>query len=445
MKQNYKYYIFVGILIILGFIWFNNSTNSENSEIFKKKTQNTKIYINQQLKSEFGPKVSQFFKKQKIPFSFSNKEAANIIISFKEISNWENYQISQNIQANQKIEQVGYNSFQFPKTVPIYLSTKENNQISEKLSKVLKNNIDVSKWSLIAVGDIMLARHVGKKILDSGNFSLPFIETNDITQDADITFANLESPFSPQGQTIFEGMVFGAEGRTIEGLKLAGIDIVSLANNHFGNMGQTGMNYTFDLLEQNDIKYCGGGRDFDQAHKFKIVNAKNLKVAFLGYDGVDSTPVSYRADEISSGLAYASVSQLKNDIDLAKTRSDIIIVSLHAGNEYTPYPNDVQIGFAHEAIDQGADLVIGHHPHVVQKIEIYNGKPIFYSLGNFVFDQMWSQNTRIGLIVKISFNNDNVEKFELIPVKIYDYNQPQIMSENNAKTVLDPIISISEF
>ena len=112
---------------------------------------------------------------------------------------------------------------------------------------------------------------------------------------------------------------------------------------------------------------------------------------------------------------------------------------MHAGTEYTRKPNQRQIDFARAAIDAGADIVIGHHPHWIQDIEIYQGKPIFYSLGNFVFDQMWSQETREGLIVKIQISNAKVQKAELMPIIIDNYCCPRLADEEEKVKILKKI------
>lgn len=409
-----------------------------------QKSSKVKIYLEDSLVLNYKPKISEFLKKEKLTFEYTNLESANMVLAFQEMAGWENFKINQIPDPKAKFKKTAWNAFEINQNKSIFLSSK-GKKISQKLAKFLQNSEFESEWTFNAAGDIMLARHVGKKMIEAENWSLPFLKTQNLLSEADITFANLESPFSELGQTLFEGMTFGADPKAVQGLKMAGIDIVSLANNHFGNMGNRGMNFTFQWLAKNQIRYCGAGQNFNQAHSTAILKAKNLKIAFLAYDGTPSTAFGYQAQKNSPGLAAADINQLKNDLAKAKLTSDVVIVSLHSGIEYTPFPNESQIQFAHLAINYGADVVIGHHPHVIQKIEIYHQKPIFYSLGNFVFDQMWSEDTRLGLVVKINFKNRYPWKFQLIPIKIYDFQQPQILSASDGQKILSPIYKISNF
>lgn len=142
-------------------------------------------------------------------------------------------------------------------------------------------NIKDIEFDLAAGGDVMLSRHVGTKIRESGDNAMPFRKIADIFSQADIAFVNLESPFYNQGDYVIEGMVFKTEPEYIDGLKLAGIDMVSLANNHLRNRGRAGLQYTFEFLEQNDIKYSGAGNNNYEAHQSKIIEVENLKIAFF--------------------------------------------------------------------------------------------------------------------------------------------------------------------
>jgi len=292
---------------------------------------------------------------------------------------------------------------------------------------VLTTTTAPAEISLVAVGDIMLSRQVGIKIRAIGNPNAPFLKTANILQKADIAFGNLESPFYNQGPPMTEGMVFKAEPETIEGLTYAGFDVLSLANNHFGNQGRAGMNYTFDLLSQNNIKYIGAGKNIPEANQPQIIEKNGIKFAFLAYCDIASTytPDSYQATSDKAGLNPLIEENLIKDIKAAKKMADVVVVSLHWGTEYKTQASDRQKEIGHLAIDSGASLVLGHHPHVVESWEQYKDGYIFYSLGNFVFDQMWSEATRKGQIAKISFKGNKIEKVEVIPITIFDYYQPR--------------------
>jgi poly-gamma-glutamate synthesis protein (capsule biosynthesis protein) len=282
----------------------------------------------------------------------------------------------------------------------------------------------------------MLSRYVGTKIRKSGDMALPFRNIYNIFSEADISFINLEAPFYDQGDYVTEGMIFKSEPETIAGLNLAGIDIVSMANNHAKNEGQAGLLYSFNLLDENNIKYVGAGNDKEEAHQEKIIEKEGIKFAFLAYtysDGINSKS-SVTSDD--PDVAFMDVVEMKKDVERATNKADVIVVSMHAGVEYQNYPNVEQEKFAREAIDAGANLVLGHHPHVVQSTEKYNNGFIIYSLGNLVFDQMWSQETQEGVIASCKFVNNNLKQIEFVPIKIENYNQPRQASDSESAIIL---------
>ena len=301
-------------------------------------------------------------------------------------------------------------------------------------------------WTLLAVGDIQLSRECAIKIKQEGPL-YPFEKIKDLTQSTNLTVGNLESPFfDGQANTDPNTMIFGAEKEALEGVKDAGFDVLNLANNHFSNQGREGMNTTFDVLAGNDIGYFGAGTNFTAARQAQIKEVKNFKVAFLGYTDPGVLPSDSAATNSTPGVAVMDVEQAKLDIAAAKSQADIIIVSMHAGYEYPPNPNKRQIEFAYAAIDAGADVVLGHHPHVVQAIEDYKGKKIFYSLGNFVFDQAWSNETKQGLVVRLTFDGKDLSKTDLVPIKIENWCQPRVLSEDDPEyqSILNRIQMASE-
>lgn len=265
--------------------------------------------------------------------------------------------------------------------------------------------------SLIAVGDVMLAREVNYLSNKNSNTYWPFVNVGNFLKSADITFANLESPFGNKCPTSHSGTVFCADATQVEGLVQSGIDIVSVANNHAGDQGVEGISFTNKILEENGIKAVGYG-------KAEIVKIRDTSFGFLAYNNVyPNTP----------GIAWATKDLIQTDVENLAAKTDVVLVSFHWGNEYTTKLTDSQKIFAHSAIDAGADVIIGHHPHWVQEIKEYKGKPIFYSLGNFVFDQMWSQKTREGLAIKIFFKNDEFVGYQEYPIIIENFGQPKII------------------
>lgn len=304
---------------------------------------------------------------------------------------------------------------------------------------------DAQIWSLTAVGDIQLSRQVATKINQNG-VDFPFDKIKDITKNSDITIGNLESPFTTnKANTNPNTMIFGAETKTAQGLKNAGFNLLNLANNHFSNQGQNGMDLTFKTLIDNNIDYFGAGTDFNNAHKPIVKKVGDIKIAFLGYTDQDVLPANSIPTIDKPGVAVMDITQAQTDIINAKTEAELVIISMHSGTEYTPNPNQKQIDFARAAIDSGADLVLGHHPHVVQAIEDYKGKKIFYSLGNFIFDQAWSKETQEGLMVKLTFANTSITNTELMPIKIENWCQPRLLESTEPAygNILDRISTAS--
>jgi len=444
-KSTPKAILIIPIIFLAVFIYaqFQNHPKN-NSAHYSKSEKISKIFVDENLKNFICPHLEKYFKDQNKKYQITNQDSAEIIISSKNESDDTAEKIGKIFQNS--YQKISNTSWQAKSNLIYYSTSSKDKKLATGFKNYLTGKLSKLEWNLNAVGDIMLARHVGKKMITSENWNLPFLKTADQLSSADITFANLESPFAEAGQKIFEGMVFGADPMAIAGLKTAGIDIVSLANNHFGNQGKVGMKYTMNFLTQNGIKYTGAGNNFTQAHTATIINIKGLKVAFLGYNGVNSTPNFYAADSNSAGLASWNISQLQRDLAATKKlKPNVIIVSLHAGVEYSYQPNSDQINFARKAIDSGADLVIGHHPHCIEPIENYHGKFIFYSLGNFVFDQMWSEQTKEGLTIKLTFADNKVVKIELNPVYIIDYNQPHFVTGRETDKILANILPLSNF
>lgn len=295
-------------------------------------------------------------------------------------------------------------------------------QISETLSPIPESK----SATLILTGDIMLNRRVEMMMKANANYKFPFLKIAGDLKEADLLFGNLEGPISDKGQKVGSIYSFRAEPEAIEGLTFAGFDVLSLANNHAFDYGQEALADTFLRLEKAGIDYVGAGLNSDKAFGPTIKEVNGLKVGYLAYTNLG--PKTWRAGANNPGLAWInenSFVELKKNISLARAKTDILIVSLHAGEEYIEEPSQFQIDFSHAAIDAGADIVIGHHPHIVQKEEDYNGGRIFYSLGNFVFDQSFSEKTMRGEIVKVIVENGKIKEAAPQDIKINNLFQPE--------------------
>lgn len=284
--------------------------------------------------------------------------------------------------------------------------------------------------SLIAVGDIMLSRDVAAKINKYQDYNYPFLKTADLLKGADLTFGNLETPITP-GRKISTGeMVFRSDPEVTEGLTYAGFDILSLANNHILNFGDGGLSDTFWYLKEAKIDFVGAGDSFTDAYQYAIKEVKGIKFAFLAY--------SYAATA-NSKVASMDFEKMEHGVAEAAEKADLVIVSMHDSIEYQFFPSNHQKEFAHRAIEAGATLVVGHHPHVVQTAEQYQNGFIIYSLGNFVFDQMWSQETKEGMIAEILFDSSGIKNIQFYPVIIEDFAQPRPASNAEAERIIKRI------
>ena len=290
--------------------------------------------------------------------------------------------------------------------------------------------------SLIVVGDVMLSRDVAGRIKKHQNVDYPFLKTGDYLRTADLVFGNLESPVTEGRNISSYEMIFRADPGVEKSLKAAGFSVLSLANNHIFNFGHQGLEDTFQYLEQAGIKYAGAGSSAEEAYRPVYLEKKGIKFAFLAYSDKSFA---------STGVAVMDIESMVEAVKQAKQQADLVIVSIHSGDEYAEKPNQVQINFARAAIDAGAELVIGHHPHVIQEVEKYKGKYIFYSLGNFVFDQMWSYETQEGLVAKIFFDERGVAKIEFMPILIEDFAQPRFLEQSLAEKALKKLkIALNE-
>lgn len=303
-------------------------------------------------------------------------------------------------------------------------------QISSPFSEKQKKSI-----TLIFVGDIMLDRGVKYMIEKYGNgdFKFPFLKIADYLKNADILFGNLEGPISDKGLKVGSIYSFRNEPKAIEGLIFAGFDILSVANNHIFDYGREALEDTFLKLKEAGIDYVGGGFNEKEAHSplIKEINPSTgsgqVKIAFLAYTNLGSPYWAAKGED--SGISWLDEGRMKEDIKEAKNQADIVIVSIHFGEEYQSQPTQQQRDFVHLVIDSGADLVIGHHPHVIQEIEKYKNGYIAYSLGNFVFDQGFSERTMKGLLLKVLIENEKIKEVIPIEIKINKYFQPEITNK----------------
>ena len=235
---------------------------------------------------------------------------------------------------------------------------------------------------LRAVGDILLGGPMAR-VLEQKGRAYPFKAMRSTLRATDITFGNFECSMSTRGKPIPKQFNFRADPQYAPVLKENGFTIVSTANNHTWDYGREALQDTVQLVRKTGVLTVGAGSNRAQAHRLVVITRKGLRIGFLAYLGL--IPALISESETLPSVSMASIEAIRTEVADARNQVDVLIVSLHAGQEGAPQPTPRQRGFAQAAIDAGADLVIGHHPHVRQPLVIYHGKPICYSLGNFVF------------------------------------------------------------
>jgi poly-gamma-glutamate synthesis protein (capsule biosynthesis protein) len=268
---------------------------------------------------------------------------------------------------------------------------------------------------LVFAGDVMLSRGVEHQILAAGDPALPFRKMASLLAKADIAFVNLESPFSDQKPPWGGELVFRASPEAIAGLLLAHVSIASTANNHARDCGPRGVEFTVSWLQSHGIQTVGSSASPALTHRGVVLTRHGIRFGFLGYT-YDQQNGNWH--DIDNRIALADPVVMTRDVQNLRERCDVVIVSMHHGVEYMARQSAAQVAFAHAAIDAGAQLVIGHHPHVVQPSERYHDGVIFYSLGNFIFDQYQRQATQHGEVVQVSFTGRDLAATRVIPVRI---------------------------
>jgi poly-gamma-glutamate synthesis protein (capsule biosynthesis protein) len=293
-----------------------------------------------------------------------------------------------------------------------------------------------------AIGDVMLAGRWAASIRKYG-YESPFRGLSVELKAADITIANLESPIARSGKE-FTGKKFRfrAEPEVAAALRNSGINLVTLANNHSMDFGATALAETFLHLDQAGIAWIGAGGNLDEARKMALYTIKGKKIAFLGYSLTQ--PVEFFASKIRPGTAPGFEKYLVEDITEARQQADYVIVSFHWGTEGTSEIQPYQRTIAHKAIDAGAHVIIGHHPHVLRGIERYKDGIVFYSLGNFTFASK-GRSADAGALIRLRFCEGKQEA-ELLPLEINHRRvgfQPQPAAGKRAAGIIERLNILS--
>jgi poly-gamma-glutamate synthesis protein (capsule biosynthesis protein) len=276
---------------------------------------------------------------------------------------------------------------------------------------------------IVAGGDVSFGREVGQRVVESPDYA-PFAGVAPFFCDADVRFVNLESQLSEQQgetQSPRHRLIFTGPPEAAGTLARAGVQVVSTANNHAWDYGRSALFETLEHLRAAGVRSAGTGRDAEEAYRPAILRANGLRVALFALTHVwNQGP--FEKHEGRDYVAWASFGKLRDALLAARASNDVVLVSYHGGAEYQDAPSDLTRAFVKAVIEAGADAVIGHHPHVIQGIGWFSGRPVFYSLGNLVFGRRGEHPwTRYGMLARMRVSPGAAPSFSICPYRIDDF------------------------
>ena len=280
---------------------------------------------------------------------------------------------------------------------------------------------------LTFLGDVMLAFHPARVVDERGPRFVwrclkPFLDSSLVVINLEAPFTRADSPMMPD-----KTFLFRVDPRYVRVLVAGGVRVAATANNHIMDYGVAGLQETHRVLAQAGIAFVGTGRNARAARRAVILDTLGERVAFLAYSL--TFPKAYWAGRNRPGTAFGHARWIREDVRKARKEASFVVVMFHWGRERWPAPRPYQIALAHAAVEAGADLVIGHHPHVIQPVEVYRGRAIFYSLGNGLFGS--SSVKPQGALVRVNLSADSV-RFEVIPLEVrppYGGLPPRVLPE----------------
>jgi poly-gamma-glutamate synthesis protein (capsule biosynthesis protein) len=319
-------------------------------------------------------------------------------------------------------------------------------------------------WTIFAGGDIMLDRGVYDVLRNKGKgadfpfkggtaditslvccssfgWKVPRLArtgdagaVRDLISSADIALANFENPAPNKFTWHTKGTIFSADQTLIEGIADAGFDVMGVANNHIRDQGANGLLQTVKNLQKRGLLTAGAGKDLAAARKPAVIETHGVTVAVLAYDAIAGY---YHATETKVGSAPMKLKVVKADIKAARAAgADVVVVFPHWGAEYRATAGAAQRKLARQVIDAGADMIIGNHAHWTAEMEVYKGRPIWYALGNLVFDQTWSAQTMEGMTLELTFRGADLAQIRMRPHVILDKAQPNFLDATDGKVVM---------
>ncbi|HEX8173789.1 MAG TPA: CapA family protein [Pyrinomonadaceae bacterium] len=303
---------------------------------------------------------------------------------------------------------------------------------------------------VVAVGDILLDRGIARRMEREGT-RVTFARVRDAVSAADLSFGNLECPVTTRCERSPQRIAFRASPRYVEALTDAGFDVLSLANNHSMDCGGTGLLETMRHLGRGGLRWSGAGQTRAEAESPVIVSVKGIRIAFVSFTAI-APPVSKPLKDNEPSVALASRAALERAVVSAGKDADVVVVSLHWGVEYSYRPGAEQISLAHAAIEAGADVVVGHHPHTLAGLEAIERRStsgtgralIAYSLGNFAFDSPRWLGRRVteSAMLRLRMSRAGLVSAEVLPVVLEDY-LPRPADSTEAQSILSRLTALS--
>ena len=298
---------------------------------------------------------------------------------------------------------------------------------------------------VLFTGDINLGRCIAKRAIHSNDYNYPFQFVAEELRAADITVGSLDSSLSDESPPMPcpESMNLIGPTKMVEGLQFSGFDVITIATNHIKDCGIEGFDCdnkailsTIETLTAAGIQAVGAGNTLQESRLPVIVERNGIRFAFLGINQIDKRVWASENIPGTAPLSQAYIDRIKADIASAKQIADVVIVLPQWGVENISESEDIQKVWAREFIDAGASLVIGNHPHIIQPMEVFSDKLIFYALGNFIFDQEYNFQ-RESIVVEVNFIGEKIDSWQLHPVSIDYYTfQPHWAEDTEAEYIL---------
>lgn len=301
--------------------------------------------------------------------------------------------------------------------------------------------------TLAFTGIIVPGRCVQAQIDATGNPDYPYEEVRELLSEADLAVGTLNATISdfPSRTGCVDTFILTGGSENAGALARAGFDVMSVATNHIKNCGVSNCGDrafldTLHHLEQAGVRPVGAGENLAEAMSPVVVTVQGVRFAIVSLGQIEATTF---AAEGQPGIAPLTDESLRSAIQEARSLGDVVIAMPHWGPEYSAVPNYLQLDLALVAVEAGADLVVGNHTHIVQATEVIDGVPVFYGLGNFVFDQAWSRETQQGAILIVTFHGARYAGHELIPTHVDGDGRVRIAEGPEIQEILERIEAAS--